>query len=92
MDLQNSNMERWFNTINKRKEKGKSSIANVASTIVEKENIDPDYIENDLFKKEEEQKEDKTKQVLQLEHAMIVEDENYQYPPIEILSKGEKRL
>ena len=77
--------------LTKEKKKGKSSIANVASTIVEKENIDPDYIENDLFKKEEEQKEDKTKQVLQLEHAMIVEDENYQYPPIEILSKGEKK-
>ena len=72
--------------LTKEKKKGKSSIANVASTIVEKENIDPDYIENDLFKKE-----DKTKQVLQLEHAMIVEDENYQYPPIEILSKGEKK-
>ena len=66
--------------LTKEKKKGKSSIANVASTI-----------ENDLFKKEEEQKEDKTKQVLQLEHAMIVEDENYQYPPIEILSKGEKK-
>ena len=52
---------------------------------------EPDYIENDLFKKEEEQKEDKTKQVLQLEHAISVEDENYQYPPIELLSKGEKK-
>ena len=77
--------------LTKEKKKGKSSVANVASTIGEKENVDPDYIENDLFKKEEEQKEDKTKQVLQLEHAMIVEDENYQYPPIEILSKGEKK-
>ena len=73
------------------KEKKTANITNVASSIGEKENIDPDYIENDLFKKEEEQKEDKTKQVLQLEHAMIVEDENYQYPPIEILSKGEKK-
>lgn len=52
---------------------------------------EPDFIENDLFKKEEEKKEDKTKQVLQLEHAISVEDENYQYPPIEILSKGEKK-
>src|SRR5699024_3297796 len=52
---------------------------------------EPDYIENDLFKKEEEKKEDKTKQVLQLEHAISVEDENYQYPPIELLSKGEKK-
>ena len=57
----------------------------------ENANTEPDYIENDLFKKEEEQKEDKTKQVLQLEHAISVEDENYQYPPIELLSKGEKK-
>ena len=57
----------------------------------ENSNTEPDYIENDLFKKEEEQKEDKTKQVLQLEHAISVEDENYQYPPIELLSKGEKK-
>ena len=78
--------------LTKDKKRGKSnSVASVASTIAEKENIDPDYIENDLFKKEEEQKEDKSKQVLQLEHAMVVEDENYQYPPIELLSKGEKK-
>ena len=57
----------------------------------ENSNTEPDYIENDLFKKEEEQKEDKTKQVLQLEHSISVEDENYQYPPIELLSKGEKK-
>ena len=47
--------------------------------------------DNDLFKQEEEKKEDKVKQVLQLEHAMSVEDENYQYPPIDLLSKGSKK-
>ncbi len=47
--------------------------------------------ENDLFKQEEEKKEDKVKQVLQLEHAIAVEDENYQYPPIDLLSKGTKK-
>ena len=52
---------------------------------------DPDVLENNLFKKEEEQKEDKSKQVLQLEHAMIVEDENYVYPPIQLLSKGTRK-
>ena len=45
----------------------------------------PDVIDANLFKQVEEQKEDKTKEVLQLEHAMIVEDENYEYPPIELL-------
>ncbi len=53
--------------------------------------IHPDVIENNLFRQEEEKKEDKTKEVLQLEHAMIVEDENYEYPPVELLSKGNKK-
>jgi len=56
-----------------------------------KSSIQPDVIENNLFKQEEEKKEDKTKEVLQLEHAMIVEDENYEYPPLEILSKPPKK-
>lgn len=56
-----------------------------------KEKIQPDVIEKNLFKQEEERKEDKTKEVLQLEHAMIVEDENYEYPPIELLSKPAKK-
>lgn len=51
----------------------------------------PDVLENNLFRQEEEKKEDKTKEVLQLEHAMIVEDENYEYPPIELLSKPDKK-
>ena len=49
-----------------------------------------DYIENNLFKQEEEKKEDKKKEVLQLEHALVVEDEHYEYPPVELLSKGKK--
>lgn len=53
--------------------------------------IQPDVIENNLFKQEEEKKEDKTKEVLQLEHAMTVEDENYEYPPIELLGKTPKK-
>ena len=53
--------------------------------------IEPDVIENNLFKKEEEQKQDKTKEVLQLEHAMVVEDEHYEYPPLELLSKPSKK-
>ena len=64
-----------------------------------KEEVQPDVIEDNIFKKEEgnlfkteeEKKEDKTKEVLQLEHAMIVEDENYEYPPIELLGKPSKK-
>ncbi len=51
------------------------------------EQAQPDVIENNLFRQEEEQKEDKKKEVLQLEHSVIVEDEHYEYPPVEILSK-----
>ena len=53
--------------------------------------MQPDVIENNLFKDVEEQKEEKTKAVLQLEHAMTVEDEHYEYPPLEILSKPNKK-
>ena len=56
-----------------------------------KEQIQPDVLENNLFKQEEEKKEEKKKEVLQLEHAMVVEDEHYEYPPIEILSKPAKK-
>ena len=55
------------------------------------DDVQPDVLENNLFKQEEEQKEDKKKEVLQLEHGVTVEDEHYEYPPIEILSKGTKR-
>jgi S-DNA-T family DNA segregation ATPase FtsK/SpoIIIE len=55
----------------------------------DKKDADPEYIEKNLFKQEEQQKEDKTKEVLQLEHAVVVEDEHYEYPPLEILSRGE---
>ena len=44
--------------------------------------------DNGLFKKEEEQKEDKSKEVLVLEHSLTVEDENYEFPPIDLLKRG----
>ena len=59
----------------------------------EKSKMQPDYIEGNLFKQEEEKKEEKVKQVLQLEHAVSVEeDEHYEYPPVELLSKGSKKV
>ena len=57
----------------------------------EKPKMEPDFIEGNLFKKEEEKKEEKVKEVLQLEHAIAVEDEHYEYPPVELLSKGTKK-
>jgi len=57
-----------------------------------KQKMEPDFIEGNLFKQEEEKKEEKVKQVLQLEHAMAVEDDdNYEFPPVELLSKGSKK-
>ncbi len=51
----------------------------------------PDYIEANLFKETEQEKEDNKKQVLQLEHAQVVEDQNYEFPPIALLEIGEKK-
>ena len=59
--------------------------------MLQKEKIEPDVIESNLFKTEEEKKEEKTKEVLQLEHAVEVEDENYEYPPVTLLSKPSKK-
>lgn len=53
---------------------------------------DPDYIEENLFKEEEKQKEEKTQAVLMLEHALTVEDENYEFPPVQLLKEGEARV
>ena len=47
---------------------------------------------SNLFKQEEKQKEeDNIKEVLNLKHTMMVEEENYEFPPIELLSKGTSR-
>lgn len=43
--------------------------------------------ENSLFQKQEEVKEDKSKEVLTLEHTLTVEDQNYEFPPIEFLKE-----
>ena len=49
-------------------------------------------IEDDsLFVQQEEQKEVKTKQVLQLQHTLVVEEDNYVFPSINLLSKSEKK-
>ena len=40
---------------------------------------------------EEKAKEEETKQVLQLEHTITVEDENYEFPPLTLLKEGDKK-
>ena len=48
----------------------------------------PEFIEDPLFKKQEETKEERTKEVLQLQHTMVIEDENYEFPPLTLLKEG----
>ena len=64
---------------------------NFGGRIVDEPPMQPDVIDSNLFKDVEEQKEEKKKAVLQLEHAQIVEDEHYEYPPVELLSKAGKK-
>ncbi len=47
----------------------------------------PDELE-DIFQTKQEEKEEKTKEVLVLEHTIMQEDENYEFPPIELLSQA----
>ena len=56
------------------------------------EKPNPNEIEANLFKQEEEIKESKTKEVLTLAHNEVsVEDENYEFPPIELMKLGEPK-
>ena len=57
----------------------------------EEKRNNPDELEN-IFKEEKEEKEEKTKAVLQLDHyTHTVDDENYEKPPIEMLTHGSSR-
>ena len=70
----------------------KESIASMANSIAVGQKVAEELqMEDALFKQEEEKKEEKTKQVLQLEHTMVVEEDNYVYPPIEYLAQTEKK-
>ncbi len=66
-------------------EHGKDDLVPLGS---KKEEFSPNTLEDNLFKVEEEEKEDKTKSVLMLEHTQMVEDETYEFPPIELLTEG----
>ena len=64
---------------------------NIGGNKKQKEEVQPDYIDANLFKTEQETKEEKVKEVLQLEHTLTVEDEHYEFPPIQLLSGGDKK-
>ncbi len=60
--------------------------------IPKEDKSNPDELEN-IFKEVQEEKEEKTKAVLQLDHfTHTVDDENYENPPIELLSQGEGKV
>ena len=57
----------------------------------EPEKTNPEELDN-LFKEEKKEKEDETKAVLNLAHNEVsIEDENYEFPPIELLKMGHTR-
>ena len=59
--------------------------------VEEQEKPNPEELDN-LFKEEKEEKEDKTKAVLNLAHNEVsVEDENYEFPPVELLKMGQTK-
>ena len=66
---------------------------NISGRVKDKkeEKSNPNEIEANLFKEEQETKEEKVKQVLQLEHTLTVEDEHYEFPPIQLLAEGDKK-
>jgi len=58
----------------------------------EKQPLNPNEIDSNLFVQKTEEKQEKVKEVLQLEHNTIVsEDENYETPPVEFLKQGEEQ-
>ena len=69
----------------KKYEHGKDDLVPLGS---KKEEFSPNTLEDNLFKVEEEEKEDKTKSVLMLEHTQMIEDETYEFPPVELLTEG----
>ena len=75
-----------------KEEKKRKYIKEVDSNTITEEQINIKIASNEpqegLFKKEEEVKEDKSREVLVLEHALTVEDENYEFPSIDFLRPG----
>lgn len=70
---------------------GKDDLNPLGMEQIQEPDPSPNELGN-LFKQEVETKEEKVKEVLNLEHTMTVEEEeeNYEFPPIEMLSEGSK--
>ena len=48
--------------------------------------------ENNLFQKQEEEKKDTSKEVLTLQHTITIEDQDYEFPPIEFLNSSKSSV
>ena len=86
-NMVNEKSERKIKEKNKEKNKLVNDIITEDQINIKIANEKPEMQES-LFKKEEEIKEDKSKEVLTLEHALTVEDEHYEFPPIDFLKPG----
>ena len=75
------NVDYIENNIFKKHKKDKKNKDNKVQGTVEQKNENQD----ELFTEQTEEKVDKTKQVLTLDHTMVVEDVEYEFPPIELL-------
>ncbi len=87
-----------INNYNEKPEKKSSKFSLFNSKNSENENMEekkeetrPDEL-NNIFKEVHEEKQEKTKEVLQLEHyTHTIDDENFEFPPIELLSQGSSK-
>ena len=77
----NDNVDYIENNIFKKHKKDKKNKDSKVQKNVEQQNENQD----ELFTEQTEEKIDKTKQVLTLDHTMVVEDVEYEFPPIELL-------
>ena len=82
--------EKNHHSIFNKKEKENPEILDdqIKIKISSNENLEGNSENKALFKTQEEEKEDKSRQVLTLEHAITVEDQNYEFPPIDLLKEG----
>ena len=48
--------------------------------------------DNNLFQKQEEEKKDTSKEVLTLQHTITIEDQDYEFPPIEFLNASKSNI
>ena len=85
------NLNNVSNEKHKTAEESRFKLFGKEKKVEEPEKPNPGELDN-LFKEEKEEKEDKTKAVLNLAHNEVsIEDENYEFPPIELLKMGQTK-